>query len=97
MYGFVDGNIVMAHHLYQEMYPGQKAQIGKHLLSSHHSLCEHRNFAPLHPKYFQTGLQGILTKLSWKITCLIPCIMPRNCISCMMALLHISALLTSGT
>jgi hypothetical protein len=31
MYGLADGNAVVAHHLYQERYPGHKnVQLGKH-------------------------------------------------------------------
>jgi hypothetical protein len=54
------------------------------------------------PHYFQTGLQGEITNFSRKTTC--PISWPicywsfiNNCISCMMAILHISVSLPIGT
>jgi hypothetical protein len=54
------------------------------------------------PTYFQTGLQGKITKLSRKTTCLISWLkchwsFIENCTSCMISLPNISVLLPTGT
>jgi hypothetical protein len=46
MYGLADSNVVVAHHLYQERYPGRRCLDRKPVVSVHHRLCEHGNFAP---------------------------------------------------
>jgi hypothetical protein len=46
MYGLVDGNAVVACHLYQERYPGRRCPDRKTFVSIHRHLCKHGNFAP---------------------------------------------------
>jgi hypothetical protein len=45
MYGFVDGNAVVTHHLYQERYAGWICTGKGTFVSIHHHLCKHENFA----------------------------------------------------
>jgi hypothetical protein len=50
MYGFVDSNAVVAHHLYQQRYPELRCTDKETFVSIHRHLCKSGNFNIVLPK-----------------------------------------------